>query len=158
MQTAQVKSDLDSYKVGDNDQRPWGKYVVTAVGKDESGEEYCEKDITVNPDQILSLQSHNHRREIWTVIQGTLTVVVDDKRLTLKEGESVNIPLQAIHCMANLEQDPCVVHERQMGLCSEEDIIRYVDAYGRAGTLIDSRIQASVDLFNATLDEIKAKA
>lgn len=157
MQTAQVKSDLDSYKVGDNDRRPWGEYVVTAVGTDENGEEYCEKDITVSPDQILSLQSHNHRREYWTVTKGALTVVVDDKRLVLQEGENIHIPLQAIHCMANLEDAPCIVHERQVGLCSEDDIVRYVDAYGRAGSATDTRIQASVDLFNEILREIKAK-
>ena len=144
MQSAQIKSDLDSYQVGDSDQRPWGHYVVTAVGATNSGEEYCEKEITVNPGQILSLQSHEHRRELWTVLEGTLTVVVDNKSLTLGKGQSVTIPLTAIHCMANLGDTPCIVHERQIGLCSEDDIIRYVDAYGRAGSSTDPKIKAII--------------
>lgn len=149
----QVQSDLHSYKIGDSDQRPWGRYTVTGVGTD-SGEEFCEKEITVDPGKILSLQSHNHRREVWTVAQGTLTVVVDDRRLTLDAGQSVDIPLTSIHCMANLGDIPCVVHERQIGLCSEDDIIRYADAYGRAETPPTGQIKTSVDLYNAILEEI----
>lgn len=145
---------MDAYTVGDSDQRPWGHYKVIAVGIDENGEGYCEKEITVNPGQILSLQSHNNRREVWIVQKGVLEVVVGDKHLSLQEGESVNIPLHAIHCMANGGQSPCVVHERQIGACSEDDIIRYVDAYGRGTLDLDAKSQISVDLYHQVKDKI----
>ncbi len=120
------------YKIGDTDRRPWGEYRVTDVGETDTGEEYCEKSITVIPGKILSLQSHDHRRESWRVERGTLTVVLDGQCLILEEGKSIEIPLKAIHCMANLTKEPCTVYERQTGLCREDDITRYVDAYGRA--------------------------
>jgi hypothetical protein len=33
--------------------------------------------------------------------------------------------------MANLEEEDCIVEERQEGVCREEDIKRYMDAYHR---------------------------
>lgn len=129
--TQQKTADLAPYKVGDHDKRPWGSYTVTAVGKNAAGEDVCEKDIHVLPQQILSLQSHAERREHWQVIAGTLTVILDDTRHELPAGSAIRIPLGAIHCMANLSGDTCTVREVQEGICREEDIKRYIDAYGR---------------------------
>lgn len=130
--TSQTASGaMEVYKVGDGDTRPWGSYVVTAVGTNGAGEEYCEKDITVLPGKILSLQSHEMRRETWTVKKGHLTVIRDGEILKLKEGEDVHLPVKSIHSMANLGDTECVVHELQEGTCREEDITRYVDSYGR---------------------------
>ena len=147
-------NELNGYRIGDSDTRPWGSYKVIAVGRNDAGEEFCEKEITVNPGQILSLQSHDHRREQWTVREGILLVVLDDKRFELKAGETIHIPLHAIHCMANGHNEPCVVHEIQSGRCSEDDIIRYVDAYGRGTLDLDARSQASADMYNKVKQEI----
>lgn len=150
---------MAAYKVGDSDERPWGRYEVTGVGKNDAGEEYCEKKIVVNPGQVLSLQSHECRREFWKVEDGVLTVVMDDQRLQLKAGESVRIPLGAIHCMANIGKTPCVVRELQEGICREDDIKRYVDTYGRGTeTLTSAKAEASVALYNQILSEIKQSA
>ncbi len=150
---------LAAYKVGDTDNRPWGTYTVTGVGTNKAGEEYCEKSITVNPGQVLSLQSHEHRREHWTVESGVLTVVSDDQRLELKAGQDVRLPQGAIHCMANLGKVPCVVRELQEGICREDDIKRYVDSYGRATETSSSpKAEASIALYNEVLSEIKKSA
>ena len=125
------QENMAKYKVGDRDTRPWGHYVVTGVGANAVGEEYCEKEITVSPGKILSLQSHEHRRETWRVEQGILTVVLNDRRIELLPGGELMISKGSIHCMANLGNKPCIVHEKREGVCREEDIRRYVDAYGR---------------------------
>jgi mannose-6-phosphate isomerase len=144
-----------TYKVGDTDQRPWGSYVVTGVGTTATGEEFCTKDITVTPGHILSLQSHEFRREHWVVKSGTLTVILNDKRLTLQPGESVDIPRQAIHCMANLTAAPCIVSELQEGICREADISRYVDANGRETEPLTCPIaEASVAHYTRVTNEI----
>lgn len=159
MSNAKQATALEQYKVGDSDRRPWGSYVVTAVGMNARGEEYCEKEITVSPGCVLSLQSHEHRRETWTVKSGVLTVIVDDRKIALEAGKSVDVPKGSIHCMANLDREPCVVHELQEGLCREEDIKRYVDAYGR-GTedgADDSRTKASLAHYQSILDAIAGR-
>jgi mannose-6-phosphate isomerase-like protein (cupin superfamily) len=151
---------MEVYKVGDSDQRPWGSYVVTAVGYNEQGEEYCEKEITVNPWQVLSLQSHEMRRETWTVVKGTLTVLLDGKSIELKAGEFIHVPQKSIHCMANLGTEDCVVRERQEGMCREEDIHRYVDAYGRGGADAPASPVAveSIAVYNEIMAAIKKLA
>ncbi len=157
--SAAAVSNLAAYKIGDTDNRPWGTYTVTGVGMNKAGEEYCEKSITVNPGQALSLQSHEYRREHWTVESGVLTVISDDQRLELKAGQDVRLPQGAIHCMANLGKEPCIVKELQEGLCREDDIKRYVDSYGRATeTLTSPKAEASIALYNGILSEIRKGA
>jgi mannose-6-phosphate isomerase-like protein (cupin superfamily) len=147
------------YKTGDHDQRPWGSYVVTDAGMDSAGKEYCEKEITVNPGQVLSLQSHALRRERWIVKRGVLTVIVDGCRIDLQEKDNMEVPLGSIHCMANLGDFPCIVHERQTGVCREEDIKRLCDAYGREthGTGLPGAYP-SIVLYKQLLTEIKKLA
>jgi mannose-6-phosphate isomerase-like protein (cupin superfamily) len=146
-----------SYKVGDRDDRPWGSYIVTGVGIDISGVEYCEKTIVVNPWQALSLQSHELRRETWTVRQGALTALVDGERIELKEGQSLQIPEGSIHCMANLGDTNCIVAERQEGICREDDIKRYADAYSRATEAAIPAVARSAAVYNAILSEVRNK-
>jgi mannose-6-phosphate isomerase-like protein (cupin superfamily) len=149
----------ERYRVGDMDIRPWGSYTVTAVGVKESGEESCIKEIQINPGHILSLQSHEHRREHWKVLSGVLTVVLDGVRHKLAEGQDIRIPVRGIHCMANLDTKPCIVQEVQKGMCREDDIRRYVDAYGRDTEETDDvRVAASVLVYRALLAELKKKA
>ena len=151
MELKQSKKDMAIYKVGERDQRPWGHYVVTAVGDD-----FCEKEITVNPGQVLSLQSHEMRRETWTVVKGVLTVLIDGERSEVAAGKSVYIPEKAIHCMAALGDEPCTVKERQEGICREEDIKRYIDAYGRGTeTARSPEAVKSIEAYNQILAEIK---
>ena len=120
------------YREGDSDERPWGSYTVTAIGKTDSGDDFCEKEITVNPGQKLSLQSHQFRREHWRVKEGILTVIRDDEQLILGPDAEIDIPQGAVHCMANTGDTVCIVYERQEGICREDDITRYADPYGRA--------------------------
>ncbi len=149
----------ERYRVGDMDIRPWGSYTVTAVGVKETGEESCVKEIQVNPGQILSLQSHEHRREHWKVVSGILTVVLDGERRTLKAGEDVRVPQGSIHCMANLGKQHVVVQEVQTGLCREDDITRYLDAYGRGtATSDDPRVKNSVAIYKELVAELGKKA
>jgi mannose-6-phosphate isomerase len=148
-------NNMTGYKVGDKDSRGWGGYIVTAVGTHGNGEEFCEKDITVNPGQALSLQSHDHRREHWVVTEGTLTVVLDGDRLTLEPGDDVRIPVGGVHCMANLSSAKCVVHEVQEGLCREEDIHRFKDMNNRPVEQSDaSNVVSSLTVYDQILGEI----
>lgn len=122
------------YSIGESDTRPWGKWEVLALGTENGPnghEEICIKKITVNPGGILSLQSHKLRREEWTVLEGMLEVTRDNEILNLQAGDSVEIPCGAVHRMANRSNTPVTVKEIQRGVCREDDIVRYEDAYGR---------------------------
>lgn len=120
------------YEAGQSDVRPWGGYIVTAALYDGDVCVECRKEITVNPLSILSLQSHDGRSEVWTVAQGEASVVLDGVLVVLTEGQSVSIPLGAIHTVFNAKDILLVFNEIQMGDCREDDIHRYWDVGGRA--------------------------
>ena len=109
------------------DHRPWGWFEVLAVS-----ERFQVKRIHVNPGAALSLQSHHHRSEHWIVVEGTAKVTVDDMVKLVSEGESVYIPLGAIHRMENPGKLPMILVEVQTGAyLGEDDIVRYEDLYSR---------------------------
>jgi mannose-6-phosphate isomerase-like protein (cupin superfamily) len=116
-----------SYKVGDNDTRPWGTWQVLDVGA-----KHIVKRIVVQPGKILSLQLHHHRDEHWIIVKGAATVTVGDQVLTKKENESVFIPRETQHRIANDTEEPMEFIEVQTGdELREDDIVRLQDAYGR---------------------------
>ncbi|HPQ50547.1 MAG: phosphomannose isomerase type II C-terminal cupin domain [Alphaproteobacteria bacterium] len=151
-----MSSHMEAYKIGDEDTRPWGSYKVTDVGM-ANDLEFCEKLIIVNPANILSLQSHDLRQETWRVVKGELTVVLNDTVITLQAGEDIFIPKGDIHAMANLTGEDCHVFERQEGTCREEDIHRYMDAYGRdVAEANNPVVAASLETYQNILNKIKA--
>ena len=109
------------------DHRPWGWFESLAMG-----ERFQVKRICVKPKAALSLQSHNHRSEHWVVVQGTAKVVVEDETSLLAEGESIFVPLGAVHRLENPGKLPVILIEVQIGAyLGEDDILRYDDEYHR---------------------------
>lgn len=116
-----------TYTKFEGDVRPWGTWQVT-----NTGQGYIEKIIVVNPGGILSLQSHEHRQELWTIISGEAEVTLNDDVIRLMPGEKIHIPQGAKHRIANHGKTYLVFHEYQIGtILDEQDIIRYEDKYGR---------------------------
>ncbi len=116
------------YKKGDHDTRPWGTWEVL-----ESGEHYCVKKITVNPEAILSLQLHNYRAEHWIIAEGEAMIVLGEDTLYRKADESVYIPVKTKHRIKNNSaSNKLVFIEIQTGeKLDENDIVRFEDSYGR---------------------------
>jgi len=107
--------------------RPWGSFTVL-----ETQPTHVVKRIEVLPGGKLSLQSHNHRSEHWTVVQGTAEVWCDNERVMLEENHSIFISQGRRHRLANPGEIPLIVIEVQTGdRLDENDITRYEDAYGR---------------------------
>jgi mannose-6-phosphate isomerase-like protein (cupin superfamily) len=107
--------------------RPWGWYTVIAGGKG-----FLTKIIHVNAGHKLSVQSHEHRSEHWVVLSGTAKVLLDGKENILEPGHSIDIPVGAIHSLQNpYKEDLEIIEVQKGGILSEDDIVRYEDAYGR---------------------------
>jgi len=124
--TLKKKND-DTHMVHKTVFRPWGYYTVLA-----QGEGFQTKLIQVNPGQKLSVQSHNYRSEHWVVLSGTAKVVLEGKDYILSPGNSIDIPLKAIHSLQNPFEEEIKIIEVQKGHpLIEEDIVRYEDMYGR---------------------------
>lgn len=107
--------------------RPWGNYQSL-----DRGERYQVKRIVVNPGGRLSLQKHAHRAEHWVVVRGTALVTVGEEKKTLRENESIYVPLGAVHRLENPESTPLELIEVQSGnYLGEDDIVRLEDVYQR---------------------------
>jgi mannose-6-phosphate isomerase len=111
-----------------SEDRPWGSFHVL---DEQPG--FKVKRIVVNPGGRLSLQSHKHRAEHWTVAGGVATVTVGKTVRKLKPSESVDIAKGEIHRLENDGTELVHVIEVQFGdYLGEDDIVRYEDIYSRA--------------------------
>jgi mannose-6-phosphate isomerase len=107
--------------------RPWGSWLVLDVGPG-----YKVKRIKVNPRSRLSLQAHQHRSEHWVIVQGTATCRVGRRQAVAGAGDRVDVPLGAVHRIANVHDEELIIIEVQLGRYTEEDdIVRLDDDYGR---------------------------
>lgn len=141
----------EGYDIGVEVKSEWGLNKVIDF-KHEGGIDTCIKDITVFPNNMLSLQSHNGRKERWEVQEGTLTLImngdvyeVSDKGVFCitngqrdqvtdpataeqRDGKwSIILPEKSIHCMINASDENVRVIEVQTGITREADNKRYAD-------------------------------
>ena len=118
-----------AYKIGDSDERPWGRWEVLSV-KDE----FVVKLITVFPAQVLALQWHHHRNEHWIITAGVGEVTLGEDIMRVETGGTVFIPKTVVHRIKNPTDDNLCFIEIQTGdILDENDIERLEDAYGRLG-------------------------
>jgi mannose-1-phosphate guanylyltransferase/mannose-6-phosphate isomerase len=60
-------------------------------------------------------------------------VTRDDEVVTMRENESIFIPLGAVHRLENTTDQPVTIIEVQCGTyLGEDDIVRLEDVYGRS--------------------------
>lgn len=109
------------------DERPWGSFTVL-----DEGATWKVKRIEVLPGKRLSYQKHAQRAEHWMIVQGTATVTLDGKDITLSATETIDIPIGAAHRIENPGAEKLVFIEVQHGTYfGEDDIVRLQDDYGR---------------------------
>ena len=109
------------------DKRPWGNYEVLS-GKPD----YKVKKIEVFPKGELSLQRHKCRSEHWQIVSGEAVVTLENEKIVLNAGKSIDIPLGAKHRIENIGNQNMIFIEIQRGdYFGEDDIERFEDKYGR---------------------------
>lgn len=107
--------------------RPWGFYKSTILTSHAQG-----KVITVFPKSELSLQEHKKREEHWVIIKGKGKVVLGESLIDVYPGKYIYIPKGCKHQIINDSDENIIFSEVQLGeYFGEDDIIRYIDKYGR---------------------------
>ena len=88
--------------------------------------------LSVIPNEKLSLQKHQHRKENWHIISGIANVIREKEHFTLRSGDTITIEKNQVHRLENIGNDSLEVIEIQTGsYFGEDDIIRIKDSYGR---------------------------
>jgi mannose-1-phosphate guanylyltransferase len=91
--------------VGDLDQRPmyeerrWGWYRVLDHTKYQDNAEVLTKRINISAGKNLSYQFHNHRREVWTIVNGEGVLLLNDEFSVIKPGDVVEINVGIKHAV-----------------------------------------------------------
>ena len=108
-------------------EKPWGFFEVLLET------EFSKvKILSINPNQMLSMQMHKYRSETWYVTQGKATVTIGNKVVVLFPGESISIDANEKHGVQNFGNEVVEIIEVQSGsYFGEDDIIRFEDIYGR---------------------------
>ncbi len=107
------------------EKRPWGSFR-----RFNQNSISTVKIITINPDGVLSLQSHAKRSEFWRVVYGSGAFFVDGIEHKAERGSEQYVPSGVKHKMS-AGKEGMEVLEIGIGQFDENDIIRYEDIYGR---------------------------
>lgn len=108
------------------ERRPWGGFR-----RYTHNELSTVKIITVKPGEILSLQYHHHRDELWVALDEGLRATLGDRVWDPELYEEIFIPHGTHHRMAGVGNRPSRWLEISFGKFDEEDIVRLEDHYGR---------------------------
>lgn len=114
--------DLSHYE---KEIRPWGNFERFTLNEPST-----VKLITVNPNQELSLQQHEHRDENWRILQGGGNVTVGEVVTEVKQGDDFLVLRGERHRVAS-GPDGLQFLEIATGDFDENDIKRFSDDYGR---------------------------
>jgi mannose-6-phosphate isomerase-like protein (cupin superfamily) len=107
--------------------RPWGRYE-----KFYQEDGVWVKRVEVAGGKRLSLQHHKHRSEKWVFVHGQGVATVNKQEIPVGPGSVVDIPLGAVHRIANPNDKPLVFIEVACGdYLAEDDIVRLEDDYAR---------------------------
>ena len=100
-------------------EKSWGSFRIIDV---EEGSLTIK--VTLNAGHAMNYHSHARRREIWTVVSGSGTVLLDGEERAVGSGDIIDIPVGMKHKISARER--MVVIEVQIGEdIAKEDKIKW---------------------------------
>lgn len=101
-----------------SEEREWGSFQVLSI-YDNS----LVKHLVINKGKHLSYQKHNYRDEVWTIINGAGTLIINDEKRDVKKGDVIYIKKGDWHSLIATE-DLRFVEVQYGDRVLEEDIER----------------------------------
>jgi mannose-6-phosphate isomerase-like protein (cupin superfamily) len=108
--------------------KPWGSYVIL-----DKTPGHVVKKISINPNQKISLQYHNHRREEWFIVSGSGFAELGKEKtvINLPTNSSLTILEKQLHRITANEEGVQFIEIQHGTVVDENDIVRIEDLYGR---------------------------
>lgn len=110
------------------EKRPWGMYRILLETP------YTKvKEIVVHPKQSLSLQYHDYRSEVWTIVKGSGEFTDGENVTPVCAANVLEIQQGDLHRITAGDEGITFIEVQLsfMGIFDEEDIVRLSDNYGR---------------------------
>ena len=108
------------------DHRPWGGFEQLT-----RNESCTVKILTVSAGHRLSLQRHQCRDELWSILEVPVEVQIGSRRWRAEPGEKLWIPRGTLHRATNRGERDGRILEVAFGAFDEADIERLEDDYAR---------------------------
>ncbi|WP_150265360.1 sugar phosphate nucleotidyltransferase [Paenibacillus tepidiphilus] len=122
-ESPRIKEVLKSF-----DQRPmyeerrWGHYKVIDYVKYDEGNEVLTKRIFIREGKNISYQLHHKRSEIWTIVSGEASIVLNERMHNVKAGDVVRIPEGTKHAILALTNVELIEVQTGSELVEEDNI------------------------------------
>ncbi len=106
------------------EERRWGEYKVLDYNQYEDENKSLTKHLTIRAGKSISYQKHNHRDEIWTIVDGEGELLIDGHIRNVRRGDVAYIVKGQLHAMRAITDLQFI--EVQIGMeLAEEDIERF---------------------------------
>ncbi len=106
------------------EERRWGEYKVLDYNQYDDGNKSLTKHLTIRAGKGISYQKHNHRDEIWTIVDGVGELLIDGHVRNVRRGDVAYIVKGQLHAMRAITDLQFI--EVQIGAeLAEEDIERF---------------------------------
>jgi mannose-1-phosphate guanylyltransferase len=122
-ESPRIKEVLKSF-----DQRPmyeerrWGHYRVIDYVKYDEGNEVLTKRIFISEGKNISYQLHHKRSEIWTIVSGEASIILNEKMHNVRAGDVVRIPEGTKHAILALTDVEFIEVQTGSELVEEDNI------------------------------------
>lgn len=132
--SAQIKKLIEIVKESRPmyEKRQWGEYRVLDMNIYPDGKRALTKELVIEPGKQLSYQRHKSRSEVWTVVSGIGSIVIDDLISPISSGSVVSISAGVRHAI--YAETEIHIIEVQMGDMLEEDDIERYGYFWKVGT------------------------
>ena len=104
-----------------HEKRAWGEYKV--LDYRNKGENFLTKHLIITPGKHISYQRHKHRTEIWTVVDGTGTLILDGVMREVRRGDTAYITPDMKHAI-KADTELHIIEVQVGDELTEEDIER----------------------------------
>lgn len=123
------KNKSDKLKNYVADQRPmyekrmWGEYQVLNYQIQSNGQNFLTKHLVIYPEKHISYQLHQHRTEIWTVVDGNGKLILNDVITEIGRGNTAYIKPGMKHAI-KADTELHIIEVQVGDELTEEDIKR----------------------------------
>jgi|SRR3989344_5321823 len=108
------------------EERPWGNFERFTLN-----EKTTVKILTIQPNESVSLQTHERRDEFWRIIKGSGVVHIGEVEHQTMIGDTFWCPRNSTHRISGGPEGIQWL-EISFGEFDEQDIVRLEDRYGRS--------------------------
>ena len=104
--------------------RRWGKYKVVDQCDFDDGVKTLTKHLLIKEGKSITYQRHQHRREVWVIVDGEGELLLDGETRLIRRGDIVNIEKGQKHKISALTTLHII--EIQIGdILTEDDVERF---------------------------------